>query len=436
MRLSELTNMRILIWGAGREGLEAAKILTSQHCEIAFITDHPDSDNETIATAQRYSTSVLSPTEMASWNPDFVVRSPGVSRYRSELRGLPSSSLLALWMADQNPKRIIGVTGTKGKSTTSTLIAHILTAAGHSVEVAGNIGIPVTQTSPDSDFVVVEISSYQASDCTTSPFVGVLTSLDADHIPWHGSVEQYHRDKLNLFAYPELEYLVYRAGTPSADQRLDSLGVLNKKFSYSNHSVHVALASPQGEAAIKRMGNTTFTMNLELAMDAALAADNSITLAYVLTALDNTHPLPSRQCIVGEELGRVFVDDALASNPLGVIAAIERFDSSRFFLIMGGDERDVDYTALCDAINGTRNLCGVVLLGSSENRMYRSLLTTKVQVHTTHSNDVSAAVEVAVSLSHPGDVIVFSPGAPTPQAIGDYHTRSAQFLDGIKRLNT
>jgi len=431
VKLSQLRNMRILIWGGGREGTEAARMLSEQECSLAFVSDHPTTDIGTNEVAEKYRSTVINPSDIAEWNPDFIVRSPGVSRYRTELHGFPSSSVLALWMADQDPQRVIGVTGTKGKSTTSTLIANILRSAGHSVELAGNIGVPVTQTSSTSRFIVVEVSSYQASDCTTSPAIAVLTSLDADHIPWHGSLETYHADKLNLFAHPQLQFVVFHDGDVNVNARLSKNGALAKRFSNSQHSVHVALATPQGEAALARMGNTTFPRNLELAMDAALAADNSLTLAHVLTALDTTQPLPSRQCFVGEVHQRIFVDDALASNPLGLIAAIERFDESRFILITGGEERDVDYSDLCHAINNATHLAEIVVLGDSNSRLYRTLLTTKASIRLANSEDVADAVDQAVTHSHPGDTIIFSPGAPTPRAMGDYQTRSAQFIAGM-----
>ena len=434
MKLSELRNMRVLVWGAAREGSEAAKILANQNCSIAFVTDQPTSDATTQSAAEKFHADVVTPDQIVSWNPDFIVRSPGVSRYRTELDGFASSSLLALWMADQDPYRIIGVTGTKGKSTTSTLIAKILQASGHSVELAGNIGVPVTQTSPTSDFIVVEVSSYQASDCTTSPSIAVITSLDVDHIPWHQTIENYHRDKLNLVAYPELRHVVFHTGNTNLETHLNELGVATRRFSNSNHSVHVALATPQGEEVLKRMGNSTFPRNLELAMDAALAADASLTLAHVLAALDNTHPLPSRQQIVGEKFQRIFVDDALASNPLGVMAAIERFDAARFILIMGGEDREIDYSPLCEEINSSHHLSGIVYLGDSHSRFYKALLTTKTPVRPALSDDVADAVAIAFDMSRPGDTIVFSPGAPTPRGLGDYETRSAQFHAGMSRL--
>ncbi len=426
--------MRVLVWGGAREGRAAAEILGRQGCTVAFVSDAPTTDVATVSAARDMGVPLLSVEDMNTWNADFIVRSPGVSRYREELLVAPSSGLLALWLADQDPSRIIGVTGTKGKSTTSTLIATILRHAGHSVELAGNIGRAVTDTDDSADFVVVEVSSYQASDCTVSPAIGVLTTLGDDHIPWHGSLQQYHVDKTNLFAHPQLRHMIYHATDTVVASHAERLGIAGRHFDNSRHSVRVALATPEGEAVIGRMGNTTFPRNLELAMNAALAADASLTLAHVLSALDDTSPLPSRQQHVATKHDRHFVDDALASNPLGVVAAIDRFDSAPFVLIMGGDDRNVDYGNLCEAINNSENLRAIVVLGGYSGRMNSSLLTTKCPVIPVAGDDVHDAVRPAFEASRRGDHVVFSPGAPTPRHMGDYESRSARFREAIDAL--
>lgn len=434
MKLSQLVDQRMLVWGGAREGRAAAGILRRQGCTVAFVSDSPDDDVPTLAASLEMDLPVIPTASIQDWDPDFIVRSPGVSKYREELSSVPSSGLLALWLADQRPSRIIGVTGTKGKSTTSTLIATILRQAGHSVELAGNIGRVVTDVDDSAEFVVVEVSSYQASDCTTSPAIGVLTTLGDDHIPWHGSLQRYHEDKTNLFAHPELRHMVFHASDAVVSAQVERLGIGALRFDNSRHSVNIALATPEGEAALARMGGTTFPRNLELAMNAALAADGSLVLAHVLSALQETVPLPSRQQLVSTAHNRQFIDDALASNPLGVIAAIERFDVSPFVLIMGGNDRNVEYDDLCAAVNRSSNLRGVFVLGGTSSRLYSALLTTRCPVTPVASDDVHDAVFPAFEASRPGDAIVFSPGAPTPRHLGDYETRSARFRDAIDSL--
>jgi UDP-N-acetylmuramoylalanine-D-glutamate ligase len=101
---------------------------------------------------------------------------------------------------------------------------------------------------------------------------------------------------------------------------------------------------------------------------------------------------------------------------------------------MGGNDRNVDYGDLCDAVNRSENLRAIVVVGGTSSRMYSALLSTKCTVTPVSGDDVHDAVRPAVDASMPGDRIVFSPGAPTPQHMGDYQTRSARFRDAIDAL--
>ena len=140
---------------------------------------------------------------------------PGVSRYDERLAaaarlGAVVTTPTALFMEDFRDRRVVAVTGSKGKTTTAMLTAAALGAYGLDVALAGNIGRPVTELYDDDahDVFVVEISSFQAADVTVSPSVGVLTLLAPDHLDWHRNLENYYEDKLRLFSH--------RAGVPVA----------------------------------------------------------------------------------------------------------------------------------------------------------------------------------------------------------------------------
>jgi UDP-N-acetylmuramoylalanine--D-glutamate ligase len=205
-----------------------------------MVSDSPETDNASQTTAHELDIPLVASAQLASLDIGFVIRSPGISRYRQELaqlaqRGINSSNLLALWLADQPPERIIGVTGTKGKSTTATMIEQIITTTHRSVALAGNIGVPVTQISEDIDVVVLEVSSYQASDCTTSPAIGVLTALGEDHITWHGTLERYHRDKTNVFAHPQLTKMIFHPDDETVVQSLRTIDADARHFPPQSH---------------------------------------------------------------------------------------------------------------------------------------------------------------------------------------------------------
>ena len=200
MKFSELDGRQIALWGLGREtqALQAqlsARLPTARIIAVIDDDTPPQEVQRAIAEA------------------DVLVRSPGVSIYKSliqEARGTGKTVTTAtgLWLAERDGRRVIGVTGTKGKSTTATVIAHLLGQAGVPVELAGNIGRPVIELL-DSDtvaggeaWVVCELSSYQIADLTVGPEVAVLTNLSREHTDWHGSEQQYRADKLRIFDLP------------------------------------------------------------------------------------------------------------------------------------------------------------------------------------------------------------------------------------------
>ena len=431
MRLSTLSQMTVAVWGGGRDGRAAAQRCIAQNCDVILVSDTPDSDTASQQTAHELGIPLISSSELISLDIEFVIRSPGISRYRSEiehlaLRGIGSSNLLALWLADQPAERIIGVTGTKGKSTTATMIEQLVSSTGRSVALAGNIGIPVTQIADDIDTVVLEVSSYQASDCSTSPAIGVLTALGEDHITWHGSLQRYHHDKTNLFAHTQLTKMIFHE---------DDQVVMNSLLATTAHSHHYVspldvrdiLERSRMTGVYERMGNTTFPRNLTLAIHAAHAVEPSLTAEHVLDAIENFAPLPSRQNNIGEVNGVHFIDDALASNPLATVAAVERFIDAPLIVIMGGQDRTVDYAELIDVLNTQEHVAAVVLLGDPNDALAGRIESLLHKCHRVLTHDVHDAVRIALSLATPGSNIILSPAAPTPSHIGDYTHRSAAF---------
>jgi UDP-N-acetylmuramoylalanine--D-glutamate ligase len=431
MKLSDVTQMTVAVWGGGRDGRAAAERCIAQGCDVVLVSDTPDADTAAQNTAGELDISLIPSSQLASLDLGVVIRSPGVSRYRQEVeqltqRGIGSSNLLALWLADQPASRIIGVTGTKGKSTTATMIEQLVLSTGRSVALAGNIGIPVTQIADDIETVVLEVSSYQASDCTTSPAIGVLTALGEDHITWHGSLQRYHHDKTHLFAHNQLTKMIFHDDDDAVMQSLRLIAADTHRF-VSPLPIHEILERSRMTGVYERMGNTTFPRNLALAIHAAYAAEPSLTAEHVLDAIENFEPLPSRQHNIGSVRGVHFIDDALASNPLATIAAIERFADAPLIVIMGGQDRTVDYSELIDVLNNQEHITAVVLLGEPHDALASRLESMLHKCHRVLTHDVQDAVRIALSLATPGSNIILSPAAPTPSHIGDYTHRSDAF---------
>jgi UDP-N-acetylmuramoyl-L-alanine---L-glutamate ligase len=344
--ISVLENARVGIWGTGREGIAVARLAFERGSEIVFVQDPPASgEPKAIVEVAGETFDVGGPDALCESELDIVVRSPGVSIYREEVQrlislGVPVTTATAIWFEDYASKRVIGVTGSKGKTTTASLTALALEASGLDVGLGGNIGTPVTDfyDVPDHDAYVVEVSSFQAADLEASPGVGVLTLLSPDHLDWHGSYEQYVSDKLNLFAHRSGLELAVNARSPEG---LRATAVLAGSKQPSGTSARLHPYGPDGTVRSTESGIAVDGTEIAPLGGVALRGrhnlDNlcgAITAAWLLTgswpdfeklasAIASMPVLQSRLETVAVAGGIEFVDDALASNPAGNVAALD-----------------------------------------------------------------------------------------------------------------
>ncbi|HSK96305.1 MAG TPA: Mur ligase family protein, partial [Euzebyales bacterium] len=207
MSLADLAGRRTVVWGLGVEGRAAARAaLQAGASDVRAVTDEPP-DVETLVHWERVGLAhVPVVTGHAAGavrrRAEVLILSPGVSRYRPEVveaeqRDTRVTNGSALFLSE-HAGRTIAVTGSKGKSTVTRLVAHLLGALGRDVVAAGNVGTSLLDLLDTDRLVVAEVSSYQAALVHHGPSVAVLTSLFPDHLPWHGTVDRYYRDKLRL----------------------------------------------------------------------------------------------------------------------------------------------------------------------------------------------------------------------------------------------
>lgn len=415
MNISDLKGRKTVIWGVGREGRAAAAFITSVHSDqnITFVDDSATGEG-IVSGADNIRRALLS--------ADIIVKSPGVSLYHplmAELRQhrIPVTSLLNLWLGTPHRALTICVTGTKGKSTTSSLLAHTLRKLGRRVALAGNIGVPVCEISPDDfEIVVIETSSFQAADLYESCDVAVLTSLYEDHIDWHGSRAQYHQDKLNLLSHA-------RHRIANAQSRADA------ELSNTPEGIHAqgcdvyqgdVLIGPVGSAYLSRPHNLENVCTVLTVLD-YLGFD----LAQALAAMVDFAGLPHRQQELGEKNGVLYVDDSISTTAYSAIAALETYAGRDITLIAGGFDRGIDYTPLLERLK-TSSVRHIILLGPSGERLL-GLLNGKTAcgLHPVASMPEAVAAAQAVSVS--GSVILLSPGAPSYGLFRDFIERGQSF---------
>ncbi len=430
---------RLAVWGMGAEGLALATLAAGRGGVPLLIDDDPAGATGRAAAALGRAAPVVGPGDVDWSGVDVVVRSPGVSRYRPELAsaaaaGVEVTTTMALWLEDHAAAAVLAVTGTKGKSTTAALAAAVLEADGRRVELIGNIGVPVLDTyaRPRPDVYVVEVSSYQAADVTRSPGVVVLTSLAPDHLTWHGGVEPYYRDKLRLVEAGPPGHLAVNAGNEEALARTAghpdrTLFGPRDACAVDDDGWLVVDGVRLVDTARLRVAGRHNAWNLCGAVAGVLLVTGSTPSAGAVgTAVDGFEGLPSRCAVVGERDGRTYVDDALASNPFASAASIGTFAGRPLTVVVGGADRGVDPGPLVVALADHDPPPVVVVLPPDPARLAGLLAGSVAEVR--EAADLEEAVALATGLTPVGGVVLFSPGAPTPEGGGGYGERSRSFV--------
>ena len=439
MRLDELGGRRVALWGFGREGRATLAVLTAMAnppAGIAVVTDGAPTDAERAPAA---ALPWLHGEEGITWlcASDVVVRSPGISRYRDDALRVAAATRVTtatnLWGAEHEDETVIAVTGSKGKSTTSSLIDHLARAAGMRTVLAGNIGIPLLahlHPEPAPDLWVLELSSHQISDLDWSPRIGVLLNLYREHLDWHGTEERYFADKLNLFAH--------RPGMVAVLNREDAR---TRALAPALPGRHVWFGDPagyhtDGSAILWRDERLVDGDRLKLrgrhnllnACAALIALEEAgAEVRSLVPALSGFRPLRHRLEPVGDAGGVTFVNDSIATIPEATVAALDALEGRPVVLIAGGFDRGQDYASLARRLRRDRGVLAVVTLPPSGNRLAGELAALPGAPPVLSADDLDEAVRLARAHAIPGSVMLLSPGAPSYGAFRDFEARGDAF---------
>jgi UDP-N-acetylmuramoylalanine--D-glutamate ligase len=446
VRLADLKGRSVAVWGTGREG-RAAVLAIARHQPSRLIA--VDDSANFLSIPWEGELAALAPLAggdhafPALVTADVVVRSPGVPQTHPWMREIRSRGITvtggsALWMADHAP-RTIGVTGSKGKSTTSALISHLLAAVGQPNVFGGNIGVPLLDL-PDAPQYVLELSSYQCTDLTDSPRVAVVTALFPEHLDAHGGEREYYRDKLNLLRH-EPEMIVVNG----ADLRLrDEIrgvtdvnrfppvpaGADDSRFRIDGETVFCSDDPLFPRSALRLKGaHNGRNLCVALAVLDGLGVDVVARKAELTAAVASFEGLPHRLAEIADPSGLTFVDDTLSTTPHSAIHAIEAYAGRPLTVLLGGTDRGLDYAPLRDFL-ADRELT-VIGLPDSGPRIL-SELSGLPGVTTENAADLPAAVRLARTLTPAGGVVLLSPAAPSYGRFRNFEHRSEVFLQAIR----
>ncbi|MEV4343142.1 UDP-N-acetylmuramoyl-L-alanine--D-glutamate ligase [Actinoplanes sp. NPDC049596] len=446
MRLADLKGRSVAVWGTGREG-RAAVIAIAAH-EPSRLMAVDDSANflsvewgpELAALAPLAGGDHAFPALVSA---DVVVRSPGVPQTHPWMatlreRGIPVTGGSALWMAD-HAARTIGVTGSKGKSTTSSLISHLLAAVGRPNIFGGNIGVPLLDL-PDAEQYVLELSSYQCADLTDSPHVAVVTSLFPEHLDAHGGEREYYRDKLNILRHsPDLIVV------NGADDRLraeirgctDANGFPpvpaaadDSRFRIEDDTVYCSDEPlfPRSTLRLKGAHNGR-NLCVALAVLDGIGVDVPGQKDALAAAVASFEGLPHRLAEIEDPSGLTFVDDTLSTSPYATMHAIDAYAGRPLTVLVGGNDRGLDYSPLRDFLRDKQ--LTVIGMPDSGPRIVAELAGLPGIV--THvADDLASAVRLSRETTPSGGAVLLSPGAPSYGQFRNFEHRSEAFLEAIR----
>jgi UDP-N-acetylmuramoylalanine--D-glutamate ligase len=445
VRLADLRGRSVAVWGTGREGRAAVTAIAAHGPSRLLAVD--DSANflsipwegELSAAAPLAGGDHAFPALAAA---DVVVRSPGVPQthpWMIELRerGVTVTGGSALWMAD-HAAQTIGVTGSKGKSTTSSLISHLLTALGRPNVFGGNIGVPLLDL-PEADQYVLELSSYQCADLADSPRVAVVTSLFPEHLDAHGGEREYYRDKLNLLRHGPEMIVVNGADIRLRDEIRGvtdangfppvPAGADDSRFRVEDDVVYCSDEPLFPRSALRLKGaHNGRNLCVALAVLDGLGFDVPGSAAELRAAMETFEGLPHRLAEIDDPSGITFVDDTLSTSPYSAMHAIDAYVGRPLTVLVGGTDRGLDYSPLRTFLQD-RQLT-VIGIPDSGPRILDALAGLP-GVRTENADDLPAAVALARDVTPTGGVVLLSPAAPSYGRYRNFEHRSEAFAEAI-----
>lgn len=449
----------VLVIGLGRSGLASIEVLRSRGVTV-YATDEmaPERIAAPIAAAEGFGARFLAPADVEGVLDGLTsaVLSPGVPPTSPVARALNRVNVPVIGEIELAYRLckapIVAVTGTKGKSTTTALIGHLLRAGGRNVRVGGNIGNPLIKEVLDAtsdDWVVAEVSSFQLETIRAfKPRVSVLLNIAPDHLDRYFSMDEYAEAKYRIFANqamsdwfvgnlddPRIAELHWRNGDARAQARQlwFTLGPNRNRatmFDRDGTLTYVPVAGDPRPVPIARREDVRLPgdHNLRNAMAALLAAlAVGLPAAGLSEALRTFEPMPHRLESVAEIAGVLYVDDSKATNPDATIAALASY-ARPIVLIAGGRAKGTGFGDLGRAIAARAKT--LIAIGESA----PALVEATAGIPSLVAGTIDEAVRAAAALSRSGDVVLLSPACASFDMFDSAEDRGRRFAAAVTAL--
>ncbi len=444
MRISELIDARVGLLGLGVEGRSTLAALrrAGNRREITVFLDAPPPAAEALPDGVRFATD---PARSFA-DADVLVRSPGFApehplRRLADAAKIRQTTGTNLFLSELRARGLasVGITGSKGKSTTSTVVFRALTRGGVESSLVGNIGAPALDVLDDviarRAVPVIELSSYQCADLITAPSIAVLLQLFPEHMDWHGSIDAYYLAKMQI---------ALRQAPQDRFFYLES----NRAYvaRYELPAVARAVGGDEGvhwrDGWFYNGGERLFSdecvavpgehnkRNICCAIAAVTAA--GATAAAVQSALGGFTGLPYRLQDEGVRGGIRWINDSISTAPEATVAALRAFPSART-LIFGGFDRGYEHGILLHALRDSSVEC-VVALPTTGHRLARALAAANSALRVVEVATLDEAVTAVLAAAPAGSLCLFSPGAPSYGFFKNFEERGRRFTELVAGL--
>lgn len=445
--ISKFANKKVLVLGLAKSGESAARLLDKLGAIVTVNDGKPFEENPAAQSLLEEGIKVITgghPLELLDEDFEWMVKNPGIPYnnpmvMRALEKKIPVITEVELaYLISDAP--IIGITGSNGKTTTTTMIAEVLTAGGQNGLLSGNIGFPASQVAQDAgetDTLVMELSSFQLMGIEAfHPEIAVITNLMPTHLDYHGSFEEYVAAKWNIQKnMTASDYIVLNFNQDLAKELAKKTAAKVLPFSTKEK---VDGAYLDGDVLTFR-GEAIMTAS-ELGVPGSHNVENALATIAVakLRGIDNqviretlAHfgGVKHRLQYVGEINQVKFYNDSKSTNILATQKALSGFDNSKVILIAGGLDRGNEFDELVPDIKGLKKM---VILGESAARVKRA--ADQAEVSYLDASDIRDATRKAFSVAEPGDIVLLSPANASWDMYKNFEVRGDEFLAVFKEL--
>lgn len=440
----EVTRTKVLIVGFGREGKSVVSHLKNlpEEYDISVADENVNTDagGLPIFTGEDY----LQHIDLF----DIIIRSPGIPKTTPEFSSARHITTATNIFFENCKGTVIGVTGTKGKSTTSSLIYHILKTSGFDTRLVGNIGNPALDSLEDDSekaLYVAELSSYQLDDIRYSPKIAVVLPISQEHLSYHGSLEAYVEAKSNIAKFQTDQDFIVFFGSNEFSRQI-GLASSAKSIEYPTKKGNFAVWYEDDYVWMRTNGLNKKIISIKnIPLKGKANLENviaAITVANILripaekiaVSVESFKPLEHRLELVGAYRGISFYNDSLATTPEATMHAMEALENTVTILIAGGYDRGLDFFELAKRILKS-NIKKLILFPVTGYKIKElvSRLDTENKIKIFIVDSMQEAVQKAYQDAELGDVCLLSPASASFNMFVDYADRGNQFKEYIKR---